>query len=148
MVVEEHLLDTGIERDLLELTQSRGLRGLDDDQPPDRVELEAAGVDDGTELVGVQAVEVADVPVQRADRDDGGRVQATGSEHRTECVEVGVSMRGDDLFGPHGLIVQWSAARPPAADGQTCAIASISTRAPLGSCEMPIVERAGGRSPT
>ena len=69
------------------------------------VELQPAGVDHVLELVRVEAVEVADVSIQRADRDDGARIQEARSEHRPEGVEVGVSMRGDDLLGSHVLIL-------------------------------------------
>ena len=138
MVVEEHLLDCRIERDLLELAQPRCLGSLDDDEPADRVELESARLDDALELVRVQAVEVADVPVQRADGDDRGRVEAVRGEHRRERVEIGVPVGGDDFFGPHGRIVPLIPATIPCPGGrarraQTCATASISTRAPLGS---------------
>ncbi len=150
VVVEQHLLDRGIERDLLQLPEPRGLSRLDDDESPDRVELEATRLDDAVELVRVQAVEVADVAVQRADGDDRGRVEAARREHRRERVEIGVPMGRDDFFGPHGRIVPLAC--PDRGRGKPrpymCATASISTRAPLGSCEMPTVERAGGRSPT
>ena len=147
VVVEEHLLDARVERDRLELAEPRRARGLDDDQSPDRVELEAVGLDDGVELVRVQAVEVAHVAVERSDRDDRARVELARGEHRRERVEVRVPVGGDDLLGPHGLILPRTT---PCGlrRAQVWAIASISTRAPTGSCEMPIVERAGGRSPT
>src|SRR3712207_7930019 len=55
-----------------------------DDQPADRVELEAAGVD-GRQLVGVQPVELADVPVERSGQThDGVRVQAPCGQRRRE----------------------------------------------------------------
>ena len=105
VMVEEHLLDAGVERDGLELAQPRGARRLDDDQAADRRELEAAHLGNGAQLLGMQAVEVPDVPIQRRNRDDGLRIQKTGGEHRSECVEVGVSVRRDDLLGSHGLIL-------------------------------------------
>lgn len=54
------------------------------------------------------------------------------------------------LATSQGLTPSDSLAERPGAGGltQTWAIASISTRAPLGSCEIPMVERAGGLSPT
>ena len=105
VVVEQDRLDRGIESDGLEVAEARRARHLDDDQPPDRVELEAAHLGDGSELLGVQAVEVADVPVQRSDGDDGVGIEKPRSEHRSERVEVGVPVRGDDLLGTHGLIL-------------------------------------------
>ena len=105
VVVEEHLLDVRVESDRFELAEPRRARHLDDDQAPDRVELEAAHLGDGAELLGVQAVEVADVPVQRSDGDDGVGIEEARSEHRSERVEVGVPVRGDDLLGPHGRIL-------------------------------------------
>ncbi len=101
MVVEEHLLDRRVECDLLELAEPRSARDLDDDQPADRVELETAHLCDRAELVRVQPVEVTNVPVQRADGDDGARVEKARSEHRSERVEVGVPVRRDDLLGSH-----------------------------------------------
>ena len=74
VVVEEHLLHCRIEGDALELPEPRRLRRLDDDEAADRVELEPARIDHAAELVGVQAVEVPDVSVQRADGHDRGRV--------------------------------------------------------------------------
>ncbi len=141
-MVEQCLLHGGVERDGLELAEARRARRLDDDQPADGVELESRGLDDGPERFRVQAVEVPDVAVESADGDDGVRVQPPHGEHRPERVEVRVPVGGDYLLGPHALIL------PPPGGPHTCAIASISTRAPLGSCEMPTVERAGGRSPT
>ena len=73
MVVEEHLLDRRVECDLLELAEPRSARDLDDDQPADRVELETAHLCDRPQLVRVQPIEVTNVPVQRADGDDGAR---------------------------------------------------------------------------
>ena len=163
VMIEEDLVHRRVERDPLELAEARRVRGLDHDQAADRVGLEARDLDHGVELVGVQAVEVADVAVERPDGHHGAGIEATRGEHRRERVEVGVPVGGDDLLGAHGFILP----RPPGrgrsasstpcnrlllgvfrALAQACAIASISTRAPLGSCEMPIVERAGGRSPT
>ena len=57
------------------------------------------------ELLRVQAVELADVAVQRTDRDDGAGIEPARSDHRRERVEVGVPVGGDDLLGPHRLIV-------------------------------------------
>ena len=105
MMVEEGLLDGGIERDGLELSETRSLGGLDDDEPSDRFELETACLDDCAELVRVQAIEVADVSVQAPERHDRARVEAAHREHRRECVEIGVPVGGDDLFGPHGPIL-------------------------------------------
>jgi hypothetical protein len=79
-VVEEHLLDRRVERHLLELAEPGRVRDLDDDEPADGIELEAPDLRDRTQLVRVQPVEVADVPVQRADGDDGIRVEQTRGE--------------------------------------------------------------------
>ena len=105
MVVEEHRLDCGIERHGFEVAEPRRARDLDDDEPPDRVELELAHLGDGAELLGVQTIEVADVAVQRSDGDDGVGVEKPRSEHRSERVEVGVPVRRDDLLGAHWLIL-------------------------------------------
>ena len=105
VVIEENRLDSGIECHRLELAEPRGRGDLDDDQPLDRVELELAHLRDGAELVGVQAIEVADVAVQRSDGDDSVGIQESRSEHRSEPVEVGVPVRCDDLLGAHGLIL-------------------------------------------
>ena len=97
MVVEDDLLDVWIECHLLQLAEPRGARRLDDDQPPDLPELEPRDID-GVELVGVEAVELADVSVERAgNRDDGRRVQPPGGQHRREGIEVGVPVGGDDF---------------------------------------------------
>ena len=125
VVVEERLFDLRIERNRLELTEARGARDLDDDQPPDGVELETSDLGDRVELLGVQPIEVADVPVQRADGDDGARVQQARGEHRPERVEVRVPMCRDDLLGAHRLIV----AEPPASDGARRARRPRSRRA-------------------
>ena len=63
---------------------------LDDDQPPDRVELETARLGHGSELVRVQAVEVADVPVQRGEPrrrrpGTGGAQRASLRRRRSRC---------------------------------------------------------------
>ena len=71
MTVEEDFLDRLVERDRLELTETRRLSSLDDDQAADRVRLEARDLDYGVELFDVQAIEIADIRVQSPDRDDG-----------------------------------------------------------------------------
>ena len=53
----------------------------------------------------MEPVEVADVAVQRADGDDGLRIQEAGGQHRSERVEVRVPVRRDDLLGAHRRIV-------------------------------------------
>ena len=105
VMVEEGLLDRGIERDRFELSEARGVRRLHDDESPDRVELETARLDGAAELVSVQAIEVADVSVQAPERHDRARVEAARGEHRRERVEIGVPVGGDDLLGPHGPIL-------------------------------------------
>ena len=57
------------------------------------------------ELVRVQAVELADVAVERTDRDDRAGIEPARGEHRRERVEIGVPVGGDDLLGPHRLIL-------------------------------------------
>ena len=44
MVVEDDDLDPGIARDPLELAEALRVHGLDDDQPPDRAEVDPAGL--------------------------------------------------------------------------------------------------------
>ena len=112
VVVEEHLLHRRIEGDTLELPEPRRLCGLDDDEAADRVELEPARLDHAAELVGVQAVEVPDVPIQRTDRDERGRVEPARGEHRRERVEIGVPVGRDDFLGPHGLILPPRSVKP------------------------------------
>ncbi len=113
VVVEENLLDCRVQGDLLELAEARCVHRLDDDETPDRVDLQPTALHDRAELVGVQAVEVADVPVQRTDRDDRARIEPARGEHRRECVEIGVPVSGDDLLGPHdGTILPRSGVRP------------------------------------
>ena len=53
----------------------------------------------------MQTVEVADVPVQRRNGDDGVGIEKARSEHRAERVEVGIPVGRDDLLGSHRLIV-------------------------------------------
>jgi hypothetical protein len=96
VVVEHDLLDLRIERDRLELAEPAGVDGLDDDQAPDRVDLEAAGLYD-RQLVGVQAVKLADVAVERAgEADDRVRIEPLGGQRGREAVEIGVAVRDDD----------------------------------------------------
>ena len=63
VVVENDLVDRGVERDAFELVQACGVDGLDHDQPADRVRLEPRGLDE-LELVRMQARELAHVAVQ------------------------------------------------------------------------------------
>ncbi len=80
------------------------------------------------ELVRVQAVEVAHVAVERADRHDRARVEMARGEHRRERVEVGVPMGGDDLLGPHGLILPprgGCGRRPDEAEEATPSVTSL-----------------------
>src|SRR5262249_28649242 len=94
-----------VEGNRLELAEPAGVHGLDDDEAPDRVELEAAGLREA-QLVRVQACKLAHVSVQHA-RERGGRawIQTARSEQGPERVEVRVHVGGDDLFGPHEHIV-------------------------------------------
>ena len=64
----------------------------------------------------MQPVEVADVPVERRDADNGVGIEKARSEHRSERIEVRVSVRGDDLLSAHRLIV---ASPPTGAEGQS-----------------------------
>ncbi len=105
VMIEEDLLHRQIERNGLELAEARRVRGLDHDQAADRVRFETGDLDDGLELLGMQAIEVADVAVERTDGDDRAGIEAMRGEHRRERVEVGVPVRGDDLLGSHGLIL-------------------------------------------
>ena len=112
MVVEHDLLDVAVERHRLQFAEPSSVRGLDDDQPADRVQLEPGRIHQ-RKLVGVQAGELADVAVQRA-RDTGNRVRVEPArgEQRRERVEVGVPMGRDDGFDSHRLIVP-----PPSLSG-------------------------------
>ena len=97
MVVEEHDLDGRVARHALELAEPARVRGLDDDQAGDPVGFDPARLGD-VELLSVQAVEVANVPVQRAgERDDGAGIEPARRQHGGECVEIGVRVRDDDV---------------------------------------------------
>ena len=97
VVIEGDDLDPGTPGHVGELAEPVGVHGLDHDEPGDRVGIDPPGVGH-VELVRVQPVEVADVPVQRAgERDDRAREQAARGQHRGERVEVGVRVRGDDV---------------------------------------------------
>src|SRR5919204_1475750 len=139
MMVEDDLVDLRIERQGLELAEPRGVDGLDDDQAPDRVELEPGSLDHEVQLVCVQAVELPDIPIQRSRQaDDGAWIEPARRQHCRERVEIGVRVGGDDCFRTHGgNIVAYA-----------CATASISTLAPDGSAATWTVARAGGASPT
>ena len=65
MMVEDDHLDLGVAGDALELAEPLRLHRLDHDQAADGFEVDPAGLDD-LELVGVQAVELAHVAVERA----------------------------------------------------------------------------------
>ena len=124
------------------------------------------------ELLRVQTVELADDAVQRTDRDDGGGIEPARSEHRRERVES-VPVGGDDLLARIGSLcrhhcddaavvafetrsdpehVHKDVRTSPSANSRCAARYArwlrSRPRAPLGNCEMPIVERAGARSPT
>jgi len=96
VVIEDDLLDLRVESNRFELPEPTRMDRLDDDQPADGAELQARGLDQA-ELVGVQAVELANVPVERArEAADGLRVEAPSGEHRREGIEVGVPVGRDD----------------------------------------------------
>ena len=102
VMVEDDGLHGEVARNGLEVSEPAGVRRVDGDQPADRVDLQPRRLDDRAELVRVQAVEVADVPVQRAgERDHRVRIEPTRGQHRREGVEVRVAVRGDDFFGAH-----------------------------------------------
>ena len=103
MVVEDDLLDLRIERDRLELAEPGRVSRLDDDQAADRAEVEPGRLYEA-ELVRVQAVELAHVPVERTGQAaDRLGIQATRGEHRREGVEVGVPVGRDDGVGLHAF---------------------------------------------
>ena len=105
VMVEDDRLDLRVARNRPRDRRGGRGRGLDDDQPPDRLRLEPRGLD-GVELVRVQAEELAHVAVQRAlDRDDGVRIEPASGEQRCERVEIRVRVRGDDLGCLHTRIV-------------------------------------------
>src|SRR5205085_4014595 len=66
VMVEDDLFYRRIEGYRLELAESRGVHRLDDDQAPNRIQLEPRRVDDEIELVGMEAVELANIAVERA----------------------------------------------------------------------------------
>ena len=104
-MVEDHRLDVRVARNRLEIAEARRRRGLDDDQPPDRLLLQPRGLN-SVELVRVQAVELADIAVQRAlDRDDRVRIEPPSGEQRGERIEIRVRVSGDDLGCLHTRIV-------------------------------------------
>jgi hypothetical protein len=99
MVVEDDDLDGGVSGHLLELAQALAVDGLDHDQAPDRRRVEPAGLDQ-LEVVGVQPVELPDVPVQGAgERDRRAGVEPACGQHRPESVEVRVRVGDDDVHG-------------------------------------------------
>ena len=86
------------------------MRGLHDDEA-----LDLGGVDPPrlrhVELLRVQAVEVADVAVQRpGERDDGIRIEPPRGQHGRERVEIGVPVGDDDL---HSKKVRPDLRQPP-----------------------------------
>jgi hypothetical protein len=101
VVIEDDLLDLRVESHRFELPEPTRVDRLDDDQPADGAELQARGLDQA-ELVGVQAVELANVPVEGArEAADGLRVEAPSGEHRREGIEVGIPVCRDDGVGLH-----------------------------------------------
>ncbi len=117
VVVEYDDVHVGAPGHLLELTEARRIRRLDDDQPRDRRRVEPRGLYQ-LELVDVQAAEVPDVPVQRAgERHDRAGVEPPAGEHRREGVEIGVRMACDDV---HRISVGAGPVRPcPRRRGRT-----------------------------
>jgi len=105
VMVEQRFFHGRIERDRLELAEPRSGGRLDHDQPSDGVEFEPPRLRYRPELVRVQAVEVADIAIERTDCDDSTGVQKACSEHRRERVEVRVPVGGDDLLRAHELIL-------------------------------------------
>jgi hypothetical protein len=103
VVVEDHLLDRGVEGNALELAEPRGVNRLDDDQAADRLQLEPRRVDE-LELLGVEPRELSHVAVERPrEADDRVRVEPARREERPERVEVGVPVRRDDRRRLHRL---------------------------------------------
>ncbi len=103
MVVEGDDVDARRPGDVGELAEALRVDGLDHDQPRDRVGVDPARIGH-VELVRVQAVEVAHVPVQRAgEGDHGPGKEPASSKHGREGVEVGVRVGRDDV---HGLKVR------------------------------------------
>ncbi len=97
VVVEDDDLHVGVPRHVLELPEALGMHRLHDDQPPDRVPVEAPRLDD-VELVGVEPVELAHVAVERPrEGDDRPGVEPARGQHGRERVEVRVRVRDDDV---------------------------------------------------
>ena len=122
-----------------------GVRRLDDDQAADRADLEPRGLCE-LELVGVQAVELADVAVQRARQaGDRLRVETTRGEQRREGVEVGVAVSRDDGLCAHRPIVPPTHAgiRPGGQANGTDSSHSRDRHARLSDVRSP---RGGGRA--
>ena len=67
MVVEGQDVDIGPPGDRFQLAEPLGLERLNEDQALDPVDIEPAGLGH-VELVGVEAVELANVPVQGPER--------------------------------------------------------------------------------
>ena len=83
-----------------------------------------------------------DVSDRSADDEDAGLVPVTSGD------DVDDRLHARTLHERLGDVLRHARLDELLGDCQTCAIASISTSAPLGSPEIWTVERAGGRSPT
>ena len=110
VVVEEDDLDLGASRGGLELPEPRGVRRLHDDEALDVGRVDPAGLRH-VELLGMQAVEVADVSVQRSGEGNHGiRIEPPCGQHGRKGVEIGVGVADDDL---HSRKVRPALRQPP-----------------------------------
>ncbi len=100
VMIEEDDVDPGSLRDSLQLAEPGGIRGLHDDQPIDRLQIEAARLHQ-IELLGMEPRKVADVAVERpGQRNHGPRIEPPACDHRGKGVEVGIRMSRDDVHEP------------------------------------------------
>ena len=102
VVVEDDLLDAGVERDRLELAEPRGVHRLDDDRAAGSRRARAAPA--STQRSSSACRRANSRTLRLSDAREHGRragVQAARGEQRRERVEVRVDVRGDDLCGSH-----------------------------------------------
>ena len=99
VVVEDDDLDGGVARDPLELAQALRVHGLDDDQPPDRVQVDPARLERARarRRAGGRTPARSGSGSRRAR--SRARVEPARGEHAAERVEVRVRVGDDDVHG-------------------------------------------------